>query len=57
MGKQDYKANCNLILKKMQEAGFDVIESCETWTDSEIIYFLINYQEHYLKIKFNGDEQ
>ena len=46
MTKQE---KCNLILKKMKEAGYeDTVDNCSDWTTSEINYFLDNYEEHYL---------
>lgn len=46
MSKQ---AKCNLILKRMRDAGYsDVVDTCDGWTDEEVDYFLANYESHYL---------
>jgi predicted GNAT family acetyltransferase len=37
----------NHILKKMQEAGYEVVDSCESWNDDEVDYFVVNYLPYY----------
>lgn len=46
------KEKCELILTKMRDAGHDgIVPNAEGWSDGYMIYFLANYEEHYLEQK------
>jgi len=49
MTKKELIEKCNLILKKMKQAGYsEVADSCDGWTFDELDYFYVNYGKAYL---------
>jgi len=39
---------CNLILARMQQIGYEVVDNSDMWDDEDCEYFIVNYGESYL---------
>lgn len=40
---------CDLILARMSQIGYDVVDNSDMWDEEECEYFIVNYEESYLK--------
>jgi len=51
MGKMNDANDCKIIITKMRQAGFEVVDAkdVDNWTDDEIDYFLVNYTSHWFR--------
>ena len=42
------RRRCNLILTRMNAAGFDVVDNADDWTEVDMEYLLSNYARSYI---------